>query len=574
MAFDGIVTTAIVNELRDKLEGGKIEKVYQPDADELVFNIHTNQGNVKLYMSCNPAHARVCLMTESLQNPEQPMAFCMLLRKHLSGGRITGLRQKDTERIIEFEIETLSEMGFSVKKRLLAEIMGKHSNIILIDDESGKVIDSIKRISLDVNRVRQILPGKIYQYPPDQGKTPLAQVDKALCDQICSAGGSLASNILNSVQGMSPILCSDMAERLEMSGNARDGEVLFKELSNMQNRLMTNDITPSVYLNDKGVPIEFHVLRLSSISGSFQSEEFSTPSLAIEYFFTNKESSNRVKQKSNDLERAIKTGLEKLYLKKQRLSEELLKAENSDDMRLYGELITANLHLIQPGSDKVTLRNYYNDRDVTIPLDKRFNAVKNAQIYFKKYGKSKISIKEKTLQLQETDRDIEYLESVMAFIEAAQSPDILDEIKSELVANGYLRKRKNAFESKKKKLALMEYRTREGSRVIAGRNNTENDHLTFRMAGPKDYWFHTKDIPGSHVILFTEGKPLTEDMIYETASIAAFHSKAKKSQNVPVDYVQVRYVKKPSGAKPGMVIFTNNRTVYVDPRLPGANELE
>ncbi len=381
-------------------------------------------------------------------------------------------------------------------------------------------------------------------------------------------------SILNSVQGMSPILCSDIAERLEMSGNTRDGKALFKELSNMQNRLMANDIVPSVYFNEKGVPVEFHVLRLASIEGSCHLEEFRTPSLAIEHFFKNKESSNRLKQKSNDLERAIKTGLEKLYLKKQRLSEDLLKAENSDDMRLYGELITANLHLIQPGSDKVTLKNYYNDTDVTIPIDKRFNAVKNAQIYFKKYGKSKVSIKEKTAQLQETDRDIEYLESVMSFIEAAESPEVLDEIKSELVANGYLRKRKNAFESKKKKLALLEYRTREGSRVVAGRNNTENDHLTFRMAGPKDYWFHTKDIPGSHVILFTEGRPLTEEVIFETASIAAFHSKARYSQNVPVDYVQVRYVKKPNGAKPGMVIFTNNRTVYVEPKLPGAEAAE
>ena len=568
MAFDGIVTAAIVNELRGKLEGGKIEKIYQPEVDELVFNIHTYQGNIKLYLSCNSAHARVCLITEPLQNPEQPMSFCMLLRKHLSGGRITGLRQVDTERIIEFEIETLSEMGFSVKKRLIAEIMGKHSNIILTDDESGKIIDSIKRISLDVNRVRQILPGKLYEYPPGQGKTPLTEISEELCNHIITSGGSLSSNILSSIQGLSPVLCSDISERLECLGTA-DGKALFKVLSDIQDRLKTNNISPTVYMDTKGVPVEFHVLKLSSFDNYFISRDFETPSLAVEYFFVNKDSSNRVRQKSHDLERAIKTGLGKLYLKKQRLSEDLLKAENSEDMRLYGELLTANLHLIQPGTDHVTVKNYYDDSDITIPLDKRYNAVRNAQIYYKKYGKAKISVKEKTQQLEETDKDIEYLESVMAFAEAADGLDVLDEIRTELVANGYLRKRKNVFLTKKKKLPLVEYKTEEGLKIVAGRNNTENDNLTFKQAGPKDYWFHTKDIPGSHVVLFTEGNPLTEALVYQAASIAAFHSKAKNSQNVPVDYVQVRYVKKPNGAKPGMVIFTNNRTVYVDPKLPG-----
>jgi len=567
MAFDGIVTAAVVNELREKLTGGKIEKIYQPEADELVFNIHTTQGNLKLYISCNSAHARAGLISGSLQNPEQPMSFCMLLRKHLSGGRITGIQQKDTERIIELEIETFSEMGFSLRKKLIAEIMGKHSNIILIDDTTGKIIDSIKRISLDINRVRQILPGKLYEYPPDQGKTPLANVNEELCEKICKSGGSLSSGILNSVQGLSPLLCSDIAERLESRGiNAK---ALFGELSGIRMDLETNNVAPVVYEDAGGAPIDFHVFRLFSLDECYKPKEFDTPSAAIEYYFLHKVSSNKVRQKSNDLERAIKTGLDKLYLKKQRLSEDLLKAENSEDMRLYGELIMANLHLIKSGSEHATVVNYYDNKEITIPLDKRFNAVRNSQLYFKKYGKAKTSIKEKSLQLEDTNRDIEYLESVLAFAEAADQLEVIEEIRSELITNGYLRKRKNSFQAKKKKAPMLEYHTREGFKVIAGRNNTENDVLTFKMASPKDFWFHTKDIPGSHVILFTEGSPLTEELVYQAASIAAYHSKGKNSKNVPVDYVQVRYVKKPNGAKPGMVIFTNNRTVYVDPKLTG-----
>ncbi len=573
MAFDGIVTAAVANELREKLTGGKIEKIYQPEADELVFNVHTSQGNLKLYISCNSAHARAGLITEALQNPEQPMSFCMLLRKHLSGGRITGIQQKDTERIIEIEIETLSEMGFSLRKKLIAEIMGKHSNIILMDVATGKIIDSIKRISLDVNRVRQILPGKLYEYPPDQGKTPLANVSEALCEKICRSGSSLASGILVSVQGLSPLLCSDIAEKIESQGRV-NAEALFAELSALRTNLESNKIDPVVYTDAVGSPMEFHVFKLSSLDGCYSPKEFDTPSAAIEYFFLNKVSSNKVRQKSNDLERAIKTGLDKLCLKKQRLSEDLLKAENSEELRLYGELIMANLHLIKSGSDHATVVNYYDNKEITIPLDKRFNAVRNSQLYFKKYGKAKTSIKEKSLQLEDTSRDIEYLESVLAFAEAADQLEVIEEIRSELIANGYLRKRKNSFQTKKKKAPMLEYRTSEGFKVIAGRNNTENDALTFKLAGPKDFWFHTKDIPGSHVILFTEGSPLTEELVYQAASIAAFHSKGKNSKNVPVDYVQVRYVKKPNGAKPGMVIFTNNRTVYVDPELPGSEKAD
>lgn len=645
MAFDGLVTRAVTLELADKIKYGKIEKIYQPDADELVFNIHTHAGNLKLYASCNSSHARVHLTHESFTNPAAPLAFCMLMRKHFSGGRITDIRQRETERIIEIDVETMNELGFSVNKRLIFEIMGKHSNIIALDIKSGKIIDCIKRISIDVNRVRQLLPGKIYEYPPSQGKIPLDEITEASFADIdklfavpmdfgkASAGSpysstaaapaidenALAKAMLGKVQGISPAVANNIAENAladfkticngascEKSGaenadNERaDTEnissatqsaavcnlsaIIYEKIVQMRAAFTAYSkenhspkaapaLTPVVYTDASGVPVEFHIFPLSAYESYYKAIRFDTVSEAAEYFYANKNSSNRIKQKSNDISHALKSALDKLYLKKQRLSEDLLKAENSDDFRLYGELLTANIHLAKAGDASVTVTNYYTGSPVTIPLDIKYSPSKNAQNYFKKYGKAKTAVKEKALQLEETERDIEYLESVSVFAANASSVEEIEELRNELVENGYLRRRKNAFRpgAAKNKTAPYEYHTSDGLRILIGRNNKENDLLTFKTAGSKDIWFHTKDIPGSHAILFTGGVSLdeiSEKAIFETAALAAYHSKARESENVPVDYVPVRFVKKPNGAKPGMVIFTNNRTVWVNPKTP------
>ncbi|MDD7719439.1 MAG: NFACT RNA binding domain-containing protein [Eubacteriaceae bacterium] len=555
MAFDGIITLAMVKELQDTIQLGKIEKVYQPENDELVFNIHTKKGNVKLFASVASSCSRIHLIEQNPQNPPAPSGFCMLMRKHLQGGRIVNIEQKDSERIIEISLETLNELGFSVTKKLIFEIMGKHSNIILVDMTSGKIIDSIKRVSIDINRARQLLPGLEYKYPPAQEKIPFKDISREEMNSI----DHVSKTILAKVGGISPAV----ARQLEAEKDPYETlEVLIDNINN-------GKTVPRVYTDSKGVPQEFHVMDLKEFEGA-ECKEFESLSKALSFYFNNKESSNRAKQKANDLIKTVSAALNKLYLKKQRLSEDLLKAENSEDLRLYGELLTANIHLVKPGAKKVEVLNYYNGENVVIPLDERYSPSKNAQQYFKRYGKSKTAIKEKQVQLDETSVDIEYLESVLTYLNNADDVEAIDALRGELVETGYMRRRKQAggYKEKKYKPSPYKYTTSEGFHVLVGRNNKENDILTLKTAGKNDLWLHTKDIPGSHVIVQMEGRQLTENLVYEAAAIAAYHSKARNSENVPVDYVEVKYVKKPAGAKPGMVIFTNNRTVWINPKIP------
>ncbi len=559
MAFDGIVTRAMVRELQDRILLGKIEKVYQPEADELVFHIHTKNGNVKLLASVGSAHARVCFITENPVNPPAPLAFCMLLRKHLQGGRITEITQKDSERIIEISLETLNELGFTMSKKLIFEIMGKHSNIVLMDIASGKIIDSIKRVSFDVNRVRQILPGMIYQYPPAQDKIPFLEISAEQLEALPADGKA----ILRSVGGIAPAFAEELALRAGVQRSGYLSDVLAAIES-------PNHADARVYLDESGAPIDFYPVPLSELEENCCVERFGDLSSAMEFYFGKKESSNQGRQKSHDLIRSVNALLDKMYLKKKRLSEDLLKAENSEDLRLYGELLTANIHLIQPGMKSVEVTNYYDGSTLTIPLDVKLSPSKNAQHYFKKYGKSKTAIKEKQIQLDENEAEIKYLESVLSFLENTDDVVEIESIRAELVETGYIRRRRQAggFKEKKYKPAPYRYTLSNGMSVLVGRNNKENDILTFKTAGNKDLWLHTKDIPGSHVIVQSGGAELDEEAVWEAAAIAAYHSKARTSENVPVDYVPIKYVKKPAGAKPGMVIFTNNRTVYVNPAVP------
>ncbi len=558
MAFDGITTCAMVRELNEKIYMGKIEKVYQPEADELVFNIHTKTGNCKLFASTGSAHARMHFIEENPVNPPAPLAFCMLLRKHLQGGRIIAIEQKGSERIIEISIETLNELGFTVSKKLIFEIMGKHSNIILTDISTGKIIDSIKRVSFDVNRVRQILPGMIYQYPPEQDKIPFGEITGEQLDSLPADG----KTILRSVGGISPAFAEELAEHVSSRS-----EYFFGVKDGILDGTSGNAF---VYLDEKEAPVDFYPVPLKCLKESCKTLEFSSLSAAMEFYFNKKESSNKGRQKSHDLIRSVNTALDKMYLKKKRLSEDLLKAENSEDLRLYGELLTANIHLIKPGMKSVDVVNYYDGSTVTIPLDVKQSPAKNAQHYFKKYGKAKTAVKEKQIQLEENDGEIKYLESVLAFLENTDDVDEIESIRNELVETGYVRRRKQqgGFKEKKYKPAPHRYTLSNGMTVLVGKNNKENDYLTFNTAGNRDLWLHTKDIPGSHVIVQSSGQDLDEKAIFEAAAIAAYHSKARTSENVPVDDVPVKYVKKPAGAKPGMVIFTNNRTVWVNPALP------
>lgn len=562
MSFDGMVTGAVVHQLNKVLTGGKIEKIYQPEADEIILNIHAGRENYKLYVSSNSSHARIHLIADSTSNPLNPMSFCMLLRKHLQGGRITAVIQKESERIVEILVDTINELGFSVNKKLVIEIMGKHSNIIVVDIASNKIIDSIKRISIDVNRYRQLLPGQQYVYPPAQGKVPYYGLTEAqLASFTENAADHTAKAIMSNIQGISPLIAEEIVYQ-----TGRQNKTPYQILNDFVSRINSDSPEPKVYLQEDGTPFEFHLFSLSTLSEYYRELSFSDISEAVSYYYSNKNSSNRIRQKASDLDRAVGNSLDKLYLKKQRLSEDLLKAENSEIYRLYGELLTSNLHQIKQGASQIEVLDYYKNEPVTITLDPRFSPNQNAQRYYKKYSKSKTAVTEKKIQLSEANADIAYLESVLSYVEKAASIEEIEELRQELVEGGYLKKRKNNFKPNRSKPAPYQYSTSDGFRVLVGRNNKENDILTFKTASGKDIWFHTKDIPGSHVILFTDGKCASETALFEAAALAAYHSKGRESENVPVDYTQVRHVKKPSGAKPGMVIFTDNKTVYVNPK--------
>ncbi len=568
MAYDGIITYAVAKELKERIVPGKIEKVYQPGPEDLLVHIHTQRGNVRLFISCNSQAARVCLTGGSYTNPEQPPTFCMLLRKHLQGGRITDVRQKDAERILEIDIEAQNELGFSVCRRLIAEIMSKHSNIVLVDIESGKIVDSIKRISIDVNRYRQLLPGMIYKYPPAQDKIPFREVE---ADTLLPHDDRA---LMARIAGISPSISREMLAHCYTSHDASVMSVVpAGKLLGIISSIDDGSARPRVYADDEGTPREFHVTELSEFR-ELDTIFFDTVSECVDYYFSNRVASNMVRQKSMPLLKSVQASLSKALLKKKKLSEDLLNAENSEKYRLYGELLTANLHMVRPGDRRVKVVNYYDGSEIEIPLDEKISAAANAQKYFKKYSKARTAIHEKQAQLEDNDRDIEYLESVIQSIEAADSVPLLESIRDELEQTGYARRRQKAAQRKKKnrRPEPLRYALSDGTEVLVGRNNMDNDWLTMKFASKTDVWMHTKDIPGSHVIVrLDDGRNVNDlpaELIYEAASIAAFHSKAAGSDNVPVDYVPVRYVKKPNGAKPGMVIFTHNQTVYVTPKLP------
>lgn len=566
MSFDGVVTSAAVHELKRELSAGKVKKVHQPQPEQLLFNIYTSGGNRYLFISVSGSHSGIYTVRKIPENPAEPPVFCMVLRKHLSGARITDILQYQNDRIVEIIFETVNELGYSVNKKLIVEIMGKHSNAILTDMETGRIIDCIKHVSIDVNRARQLLPGKKYEYPPAQEKIPFMSVTENEISDMVSGQLQPDRAILSGIQGISPSLAQSM------TADIHNGSEVYNALQNIISDISAGSISPSVYLDDENKPVDFHIEPLAVYEDVYRRISFSSFSEAAEYFFSNKSTSNTVKQKSGDLKRLVKAQLDKLRLKMQRLNEDLYKAENSDKYRLFGELLTANLHAVRPGAKSVTVMNYYDGSMVDIPLDPRFPASKNAQNYYKRYGKAKTAIKEKKLQLEETGSEINYLESVYEFADKADSLESLDMIRQELTDSGFIRYKKSRNRKPKKAHhSPYTYILDSGLRVLAGRNNNENDWLTLRKAAGTDIWLHTKDIPGSHVILFTEGVVPSDKDLADAAAIAAFHSKAKDSENVPVDYTRVRYVKKPSGAKPGMVIFTHNKTLYVSPAVPDNN---
>lgn len=558
VTFDGIVTRAITKELQDELTTGRIIKIYQPTQTELVFTVRVQGENRSLLFSAHPMYARLHLTEDTYQNPKEPPMFCMLLRKHLVGSFIERIEQHENERVVFFSIKGKNEIGDETKKTLAVEIMGKHSNIILIDQDKEHILDSIKHVSPAQSRHRTVLPGQAYVLPPDQGKLNPMEIEAATFRRKMDLNqGKLDQQIVHAFMGVSPLLAREIAHQAKL-GNMDAYEKVFNDI---MTEIKHHNYAPSIYNGSKE---EFYVLPLSHLS--VERKEFTRTSEMLDTFYSGKAERDRVKQQAGDLLRFLKNEIEKNKRKIKKQKQTLQKAEKADDYQRYGELLTAHMHTMKTGDKKAIVMNYYDpeQQEITIDLNPNKTPSENAQSYFKTYQKLKTSKVKVQIEIDKAKKEIDYLEEVTQQIEDAREQDI-EEIREELKEQGYIKNRmKNRKKNNKpKKPAPEKFTATDGTTIYVGRNNKQNEYLTTRLAARTDIWLHTKDIPGSHVII-QDTNP-SEDTLAEAAQLAALYSKAKASSSVPVDYTQVRYVKKPNGAKPGYVTYDNQKTLFVTP---------
>ncbi|WP_449539954.1 Rqc2 family fibronectin-binding protein [Ferdinandcohnia sp. Marseille-Q9671] len=559
MTFDGIFTHAIADELKQALQNGRISKIYQPYKNELIFQVRSNGKNHKLLLSAHPSYGRIHLTNESYENPNEPPMFCMLLRKHLEGSIIENIHQVEMDRIIIFDVKGRNELGDISYKQLVIEIMGRHSNIILIDTEKQTILDSIKHISPAVNRHRTVLPGYSYVSPPAQEKTnPFTVDEEGFLKKIDFNAGRLDQQIVSKFSGISPLFAKEVISRAGIANR----RTLPGPFLSMIEEIQENKISPQII--SKGQKDYFYILPLTHLEG--EARKFPTISEMLDRFYFGKAERDRVKQQGNDLERFISNEKTKNEKKIKKLEATLVQSEKAEKYKLFGELLTANMYAIARGDKEAKVQNYYSTENeiVNIPLHPQKTPSENAQSYFSKYQKAKNSVAYIENEIQKAKAEIDYFESLLQQIESA-APRDLQEIREELMEEGYLKNKqqKGNKKNKQSKPIIENYESSDGTPILVGKNNKQNDYLTNKLAARDDIWLHTKDIPGSHVII--RSKQPSKETILEAATIAAYFSKAKNSSSVPVDYTLVRHVKKPNGSKPGFVIYDNQQTVYVTP---------
>lgn len=559
MSFDGLFTRAITHELNSLLKGGRINKIHQPYKNEVIMAVRANGVNHKLLLSAHPSYARVQITNEQYDNPNEPPMFCMLLRKHLEGFIIEDIKQAGLDRMIIFEVKGRNEIGDISYKQLIVEIMGRHSNIIIVDKSRNVILDSIKHVSFAVNTHRAIMPGQEYIMPPQQEKlNPLDAIEEDVLRSIDFNSGNLDKQLVASFAGISPILAKEIVFKAGLANRTTLPNAFIDVMSQIKN----HDYAPAItYGTNKEA---FYLLPLLHLKGEIKLYD-SLSSLLDRYYF-GKAERDRVKQQGNDLERLIINEKEKNEKKIKKLESTLDDAKKAEQFQLYGELLTANIFMAQKGMKEITVVNYYDEDggSITIPLDPRKTPSENAQKYFTKYQKAKNSVSIVMEQIELAKGEAAYFEGLLQQVEAA-SPKDLEEIREELIEGGYIRARQKKSNKNKQNLkpVLEKYQSSDGTEIIVGKNNKQNDYLTNKVAARDEIWLHTKDIPGSHVVI--RSKEPSEETILEAAQIAAYFSKARGSSSVPVDFTKVRHVKKPSGAKPGFVIYEQQQTVYVTP---------
>jgi predicted ribosome quality control (RQC) complex YloA/Tae2 family protein len=578
MAFDGITISNIVKELRENLLDGRINKIAQPEADELLLTIKTPNGQKRLYLSASASLPLIYLTETNKPSPMTAPNFCMLLRKHINNGRITDITQPKLERIIRFEIEHLDELGDLCKKYLIVEIMGKHSNIIFCND-NYRIIDSIKHVSAQMSSVREVLPGRDYFIPDTMEKlNPLDVSFTDFYEALVSKPTGLAKAIYTAFTGVSPVVAEEICYVAGVDSGVTPKELtedmmahLYKQFTLFFSDVISGIFKPQVYYSGNE-PKEFCSLTLTHFC-QYNAKSFESVSTLLETYYATKNTVTRIRQKSVDLRKIVQTALERNRKKYDLQFKQLRDTENRDKYRIYGELINTYGYGLEPNAKHLECLNYYTNETVMIPLDNTKTPQENAQKYFDKYNKQKRTFEALTELIQETKDEITYLESVSNALDIALSEDDLTQIKEELISAGYVRRK---FTKQKVKITSkpFHYISSDGYHMYVGKNNLQNEELTFHFANGNDWWFHAKGCPGSHVIVKTNGDELPDRTFEEAGKLAAYYSKNRGNEKVEIDYIEKKHVKKPSGGKPGFVVYYTNYSLMIDSDISGLQLIE
>lgn len=572
MALDGVFLYSVINELKGTIINGKVDKVNQPEKDEIVLNIRQGRTTYKLLISSSSNYPRIHLTQSNKVNPLKAPMFCMVLRKYLNNAKIVGIEQVNLDRILVVHFENTDELGFDSAYSLIIEIMGRHSNITLVRDRDGLIMDSIKHITPDLNTYRNVLPGIKFVYPPATNKlNPFNFDSEEVYNFILDNKIELNDNFLsNTFTGIGKILSKDIISTINPSNTYISLGSLEEILYLFKNKIAeVSEEKFKHYIYKKDVtPTDFYCLELRTME-EYSKIQYTSASSLLEDFYYTKDKIDRLKAQSSDLQKIITNNINRCIKKGKILTNTLKECEDKDKYKLYGELLTANIYLLEKGTDYVELENYYSENldKVKITLDKNKTPSQNIQYYYKKYNKLKKSEESAYEQLSQNDDELNYLYSVLTNIQNVDSYEEIEEIKKELIETGYIKFKKSYKANKSRPLKPIHYISSDGIDIYVGKNNIQNDYLTLKFANKSDIWLHTKNIPGSHVIIKTYGE-IPSKTLEEAANLAAYYSKAQNSSNVPVDYTEVKNIKKPNGSKPGMVIYSTNQTIYITPKAP------
>ncbi|MFT4105915.1 MAG: NFACT RNA binding domain-containing protein [Lacrimispora sp.] len=574
MALDGIVMANLTAEMKERLEGGKIAKIAQPEKDELLFTIKNQKNTWRLLISASASLPLIYFTEANKPSPMTAPNFCMLLRKHIGNGRIIRVSQPGLERILCMEVEHLDELGDRRTKKLIVEIMGKHSNIIFCNEED-MILDSIKHISAQVSSVREVLPGRTYFIPQTMDKKdPLTITQEEFIDVIGHTASPIQKALYMNLTGISPIMSHELCHLASIDGDHSANEMtelelihLYRMFSLMMEDVRQGQFSPNIVYRQEE-PVEFSSLPLTCYQGNgYRSEAFDSVSSLLETYYASKNTITRIRQKSADLRRIVQTALERNYKKYDLQEKQLKDTEKKDKYKIYGELLNTYGYELKGGEKKLTCLNYYTNEDITIPLDEQLSSKENAQKYFDKYNKLKRTFEAVTDQIAETRQEIDHLESVSTALDIALIEEDLVQIKEELMEYGYIKHRRAGDKKPKITSRPFHYLSSDGFHIYVGKNNYQNEELTFKVATGNDWWFHAKGIPGSHVIVKTEGKELPDRAFEEAAALAAFYSKGRENDKVEIDYIQKKHIKKVAGSAPGFVIYHTNYSMVAEPKI-------